>query len=481
VHLESDLLDKLPQSVYLLHKMKPRIYMKQLSNRIHFLIAILIALMALGASPTAHAQTPEWVEPRGVGIVDLIGVVAEAHLQGSIVIFHPGTGMAIYESGTRVGNTVTLTVRYEANPLNIFFCPTAIGNRDHWPTAVPASTMRVFSGSVDITSQVNPIYLLYPARQTTPSADSTAPERYPRVRSNKVVNSSGAIETPANMGCYYYFEESVTDLRATFTFETPQYIQATYLGSDSDTFRSYIGPGAPGFLGSLQSQMQSRFGDRHDDLDINPPAGTEFVLFHYPPTPVDPYGDVNFRSPGAGTYRIRKPNGKLSVDHFGTFGIPFYGQFQDSDQSSGREFLPFFSDGVRVSSPEYFVPEGIQYDPCMTNGGCSAALLDRIYDVVMSATVYYYRFERIRGGLTQIPLRQVGPSWSPRVVSAGTRTLSAGAEFERRVVAIQSSLDMSVYLPAMFYQELLPADDPTNCPCGWFDADLRMVDFVPGP
>lgn len=458
--------------------------MPQSKRAFRLVIGGFIVFTLLVVPAITQAQTPEWLEPRGISIVDLIGVVPDEHLAGSIAIFHPGTTMVLYESGQRVGDRVTLTVRYVGNPLNIFSCPTGIGNRDHWPSVVPSSTMRIMSGGVDITSQVNPIYLLYPAGRTTPSADATAPERYPRARSNTVFNAAGDIEVPANMGCYYYLPESVGDLTATFTFETPQYIRATHLGSDTDTFRSYIGPGAAGFLDSLRNQMQSRFGDRHDDIDVNPPAGTEFILFNYPPTPVDPYGDVNERNAGAGTYRIRRPNGKLSVDHFGTMGIPFYGQFQDADQAAGREFLPFFSDGVRVSSPEYFVPEGIGYDPCMTNGGCSGALLDQIHGVVMSATVHYYNIERIRGGLTQIPLRQVGPSWSGQVVAARGRTLAAGSGVERRLVEKPVQGNTMIYLPLMIEQEqvvALPADDPTNCPCGWFDADYRMVDFVAGP
>lgn len=452
-------------------------------SRLYVTVLSFCMIAMLGPHSTASAQTPAWIEPRGIGIVDLIGVVPDEHLQDSVVLFHPGTVMAIYESGSRTGNTVTLTVRYVANPLNLFSCPISISRRDNWPTVVPAGTVRLFSNGVDITTQVNPAYFLYPAHQTRPSENATAFERYPRVRANTVFNSRGEIETPANMGCYYYLPQSVSDLRATFTFETPQYIEATHLGSDSGTFRSYIGPGAAGFLDSLRRQMQSRFGDRHDDININPPDGTEFILFNYPPTPVDPYGDVNERNAGAGTYRIRRPNGKLSVDHFGTMGIPLYGQFQDADQSSGRDFLPFFNDGVRVSSPEYFVPEGIAYDSCMSNGGCSGALLDQIHGVVMSATVHYYRVERISDGLTQIPLRQVGPSWSPlrvnaaRVSAARLNAASRNMGWEQGRLVFLPFVDRAETPPSLN----LPADDPTNCPCGWFDADYRMVDFVAGP
>jgi len=369
-------------------------------------LSVLIGAV-FGSAGSVHGQTPEWIEPRGISVVDLVGVVPEAHLQGSIIVYHAGVAMGTYESGQRVGNSVTVTVQYESNPRNTVVCPAGIGNQDHWPSTLPASSVQVFSGGVDVTDQINPTYFLYPAQQLLPSTNTLA-ERYPRVVTNTAFDSDGALAIPANMGCIYYLAQSFSDLKATFTFQTPQYIEATHLGTESDTYGSYIGPGFAGFLDSLRNQMQSQFGDRHDDLEINPPAGTEFILFTYPPTPVEPFGDVSTPNPGGGTYRIRRPDSKLSVDHFHTMGLPLYGQWQDSDQSTGKEFLPFFDDGVRIAPPEYFIPAGVDYDPCMTNGGCPASLLQQVYDVQMTGTVHYYSVERISGAATIFCAAQYG-------------------------------------------------------------------------
>ena len=199
---------------------------------------------------------------------------------------------------------------------------------------------------------------------------------------------------------------------------------------------------------------------------------------HHPLTPVNPYGDPNAPiSAGGGTYRIRRANSKLSVDHLNTMGLPIYGNYQDADQSAGTTFLPFFNDVRQWTSPEYFVPDGVPYDPCMTNGGCSTALLEAVHDATMQATVYYYDVERIAGGMTQIPIKQVGPNWSP----ARSRGVAASAPPQPAATVQEDSL---VYLPTIVYQqppEPPPPDDPTNCPCGWFDENGAMFAFVPAP
>ncbi|MCB0053097.1 MAG: hypothetical protein KDE01_16315, partial [Caldilineaceae bacterium] len=177
--------------------------------------------------------------------------------------------------------------------------------------------------------------------------------------------------------------------------------------------------------------------------------------------------------------RIRRSNGKLSVDHTNTMALPFYGQWQDADQSGGAEYLPSFTDGVRVSSPEYFVPVGFSYDPCMTNGGCPATLLDGIYNATMTMEIFFYKIDRIQNGLTQIPLRQVGPSWSPGAVAANVAHVDAvsGGEPRWNTPLVDET---TLYLPAILYAEPIAPDAPANCPCGWFDSDGRMLDYVGG-
>jgi hypothetical protein len=153
------------------------------------------------------------------------------------------------------------------------------------------------------------------------------------------------------------------------------------------------------------------------------------------------------------------------VDHLNTMAIPYYGQWQDADQSGGSTFLPYFTDSVEVTSPEYFVPEGIAYQPCMTYGGCSDALLDDIYRAEMTMSVYFYSVTPVTGEMVAVPLRMVGPDWS--VGQTLTQPMAAGA---RRV-----------WLPLVSRQISPPPFDPTKCPCGWFTADGRMIGFVPQP
>jgi hypothetical protein len=164
----------------------------------------------------------------------------------------------------------------------------------------------------------------------------------------------------------------------------------------------------------------------------------------------------------------------LSVDHVNSMAIPLYGQFQDADQSPGTEFLPYFTDSVAVSSPEYFVPTGVAYDPCMTNGGCPDSLLQTIYDARMDMTVYYLSLERVQSGLEQVSLAQVGPDWTP-----GTQPSAQAAADAARVAPAAADQTVKLYLPAISNAARLEPDDPSaDCPCGWFAGDGRMVDFV---
>ena len=154
--------------------------------------------------------------------------------------------------------------------------------------------------------------------------------------------------------------------------------------------------------------------------------------------------------------------------------IPLYGQFQDADFTPDAKFLPYFTDATAVSSPEYFVPTGVAYDPCMTNGGCPDSLLQTIYDARMDMTVYYLRLERAAGGLQQVSLAQVGAGWSPgdqpfaRTVSTAASAAPAAAQAEN-----------SLYLPVIIALQQIEPDNPgANCPCGWFADDGRMLDLV---
>jgi hypothetical protein len=162
--------------------------------------------------------------------------------------------------------------------------------------------------------------------------------------------------------------------------------------------------------------------------------------------------------------------------------LPIFGQWQDSDQTGNSKYLNYFTDSAQLASVEYFLPPGIPYDPCMTNGGCSNDLLDQINEATYDMTIYYYKVERtIAEGLDRIPLKMVGKGWSAANPLAAFPPMSSGGLVARPSNADEDNI---VYLPLITFTEPekpIPPDDSTGCPCGWFDANGRMVDFIQQP
>ena len=72
----------------------------------------LLAAPAAAETPVnaGAADAIDWLEPRGLSIVDLVGVVPEEHLRGSILVFTGGSGILRYLEGRRDGNRVTIKV-----------------------------------------------------------------------------------------------------------------------------------------------------------------------------------------------------------------------------------------------------------------------------------------------------------------------------------------------------------------------------------
>jgi hypothetical protein len=401
-----------------------------------------------------------------------------------MVVYSGGNALAFYKAGQRSGNTVTITVRFESKNNSGATCLGMPGDFDSWPTVMPAGTLQIFAGKADVTRNVASSFELIPAGQIQPvrnTGDSRG--RYERTTVTAQFDANGALILPANMGCKLFLPAGNIELAGVFTMQAPRLLSAAVLGSESLQFRSYIGPGYSGDLAPLQAQLTSKFGNRHDDLNIKPPSGAEFVWVRYPATPVAAW-DPTWSA--GGTYRIRRKNQKLSVDHQNSMAIPLFGQFQDADQSPGADFLPYFTDSVAVSSPEYFVPAGVAYDPCMTSGGCPDSLLQTIYNARMEMTVYYLSLERVAGGAQQVPLRQVGPSWSPGeqpFAAAQPEAAQAEAAATARNVTPQSGIvveqNFKLFLPAVAAVQPIEPDNPSaNCPCGWFTSDGRMVDLV---
>lgn len=435
-----------------------------------------------GADDSPNRPAVDWLEPRGLNIVDLVGLVPESHLTDAILSFSGVGGIVQYVSGQRTGDTVVIQTRISPGYLpnnTIFNCLGQIAALDQWPSNVPAGRMQLFADGVDITTQIA-FFEFFTSGQVLP-VQNTQPGQAGADRYQKNFQqpsfTDGKLQLPANSGCNIFLNGHVTaNLTATFTFTLSSPIAMQHLGSETFTFHSYVGPGFAGQLESLRAQMEARFpGIRHDKFTLTPPAEAEYLLVHIPPTPANAGAfeplDRNLTRPTSGSYRLLHRDGNLlSVDHTNLMGLPLQGQYKDADLSPGVEFLPRIVDVDQVASPEYFVPPGVAYDPCMTNGGCPDSLLDQIWNATASLTVHYYKVTRTDVGLDRIPIQPVGPGWSP-----------AGRNITRPSQPVLFIQDTRLYLPTIFNPAVIPPDDTAGCPCGWFTADGRMLDFIPAP
>lgn len=350
---------------------------------------------------------------------------------------------------------------------------------DHWGVAVPASTMRAYSNGREITQHITRM-IYYPSGLIQPIAGAINQHRYDMINTSELdFTADGALLVPANMGCALHLDTryAASDIEVEFRFVAPQTIDVEVLGSEAFTFHSYSGPGYSGELEPLQRQLIDYMGNRHDKKELSVPEDADYVWIKFPPMPVgvSNFGDVetNLRLPSSGTYRLATGVSTLSVDHTITMGLPLDGQWQDRDQAGG-EYLRKLPRVSMVAAPEYFVPPGVGFDPCMVEGGCPDSLLDQIANATAEMTIYYYRVTRRSDDLLRIPLRAVGPDWDP----GEARTAGTDAP---TVVDVESQ----AYLPFLSTGPEpvgpLPPDDPTGCPCGWFTSDGRMVDYIPGP
>jgi len=442
------------------------------------------------------APNADWLEPQGINILDFVGLVPDSHLKGGIVSYETSTGLLIYESGSRRGNTVTVTVSvvpryftYGSSTFTQIGCLSQHAAWDQYPSTSPATVLTVTAGGRDITNRVEQIAIT-PAGRVLPSGNPSVYLRYPKGNMTSI-RIGNQVDIPANKGCTILMTGRQTDIKATFRATVPQMINVTPLGSETFDARSYIGPGSAGVMGPLNDQMR-RFGSRHDKFSMKVPAGADYVLVNYGPTAVDPYASIgnpaNEGLAGGGSYRFEK-GGSLSVDHVSMIGQSLMGQWRDVDQSGGAEFLGFMVAPRTFTTPEYFLPPGFPYDPCMTQGGCSGELLGALNAHTYPITLNYYKVERVAGSpLTRYFLRAVGNGWQ------GGAAISDGALADATILASNDpnaiEQQRRTFLPTIIRAEEeaeptplppAPPDDPTGCPCGWFAADGRMLDFVAPP
>jgi hypothetical protein len=461
--------------------------------------ALMVTVVIAGADTTAM---PDWLEPRGISVIELVGQVPDEYLQGTILSYTDGEGIVVYESGKRVGATVTVvTTLYPrvtipewsgGNPLSSFGCLGQTPHYDHQGTMVSTSTLRVFdSNGQEVTANIYDMYVSH-MDILQPLAGSTAPFRYPKDTYGPVPGmlplplGPDGLAIPPNSGCRIeILGEDYRTLTGVFTLEFEPAVQAIVVGTQEAIFQSYIGVGWVGIFSPLMEQMRSAFGDRHARIHLNAPAIADSYLLRFPPMPGDPYTDRelpyrNADRPSGGSYRLSKNIWELSTDTTFSAIFPVEVAWKDSDQAGGREFLPVMRDLSDLAPPEYVIPAGVPYNQCFTQGDCSSDVLQSLYDAEMTLEIVYLQVMRQTQDGEWVPVKAAGPEWSPDTseVSSGSTELPATfAQSPVSASAVTTSTHQ-VFLPYIARGTEEPL--PSGCPCGYFDSLGRMLDFYPG-
>ena len=471
---------------------------------------VTIILLCLTLTPTGAdvgpVDLPEWLEPRGLSIVELVGQVSDATLQGMIISYGDNNGIIVYESGTRSGNTVVVTTtiypRFSTpwwapnQMLTSFGCLGQIPHFDHMGSVVPASLLQVYDpGGTDVTDQIKFMYITHmDTRQ--PAANSRQYDRYPPVddygafRTYPLPMLPEGLNIPTNSGCHIQIPgQNYASLTGVFTLTIDSPVSASLLGSQTATFQSYIGGGNVGIFTPLMSQLRETYPDRDTRIPLSVPSGADYFLLKFPAMPGDAYADqqtgppyYNAARPTGGTYRLARPTAQniLSTNYVFSAAFPLSVFWRDAHQATGSSYLPVIRDPTELAAPEYVLPAGVPYDSCFVAGNCSAAKLAQIYNATMTLEIIYLSVDRFPLSAQWTPLRMAGWEWSTTALSPPLPLqASSGESVTVEVAPIQPAEVPTethyAYLPFVPYSPI----QLTDCPCGWFDNIGRMVDYVP--
>lgn len=460
-------------------------------------LSVIVCLTAGAAA--VHAQTPPWVEPRALNIVDIAGQVPDDALREAIVTWNGLAGISRFLGSRQVAAGLEIDVlmdtrRFWSNGGWLTRVP-LLGQRpfaDHMGSAAPESTLYLYKNGQPLTAEAHWINYLEPAL-TLPSKGAVMVSRYPELERQKAPPERDGlgIRIPANWGGELVIEGDHPVITGTFRIAPSNTPRVTYLGSQEATFQSFIGtytPGDEGHIGNLIRQMHDHCGTnlRHPRIALNVPPGANYVLFIYPPTPVDLY-DVdpnlsNIDRPTSGTLRLAPDGGMLSINLVHSGGFPLLAAWQDADQVKWRHedrnqpdpppaerFLSLLPPIDRFTPPEIFVPSGVEYHPCFREGACLPSLLDQVCNAAMPIRIVYLSVRAPTSGQTvMLPLRMADDAWAP---ASNGLTASITAP-------VISQAPYVVHLPVIARPPALPT--PEFRPLGIFDrVSGRMVGYLP--
>jgi hypothetical protein len=429
---------------------------------------MVMALLLFGARPrAAWADSPGWVEPRALNVVDLAGQVPDEVLRDHIVSYGAG-GISRYVSSQWQGNLLRITVRLDTRRLqegsNWVTTLELLGQKpifDHIGSATPESWLRLYEGASEITNQVTGAQVVDPAL-SLPLADAAVAERYPQSSLWNLPTEAEGRRIPANLGGRAILNGDHPVLTGVYTVQPTNRPWVTYLGQQQTTFQSYIGVGGVGLFQPLMAQLRRRYGDRHPRIPLSVPEGANYVLFVYPPMPFDAYDGTgnNLQRPVGGTVRLAPDEGMLSQDlmHGGAF--PLTVGWQDADQSAGP-YLSLLPPINRITPPEYVVPAGVAYNACFLQGNCSDSILSQIYEATMNMRIVYLRVDTPYEGVEALPLRVADETW--------TGGAAAPQQGKRRLTGMSERM----YLPLLRSYRLRP-----ERPLGFFASSGRMLGYL---
>ncbi len=490
-------------------------------KRYGFVLAMAVmALLVVGFPVSVRAAQPPWVEPRALNIVEIAGQVPDSVLRDNILVYSNAGGIIRFVSSQISGDHLQITARVDTRYWGGSTAIPMLGQRallDHMGSAAPQMWVRLYDArnNTEITNKVATAWYT-PATLALPLLNTTAGDgRYPNPQTNDLPKEALGVRLPANYGGEMYLGGNYPVVNAVFTVPLQQRSRVTYLGTQEETFQSYVGPGYAGTLSALAAQLNARYkqrtgqSTRQPHIPLHIPARANYVMFTYPPMPFDVYDTTkaNLQRPVGNSTRLaltsqQGSGAPLSTDLIYGGAFPLQAAWRDTDQVTSGSYLPQLSSIAPVDAmtpPEQVVAAGTAYDPCFLAGNCSTAVLDAILDARMPLQIIYLQVAAISTpDVVALPLRMPSRNWSagqgvaashaadggsagvapvaqPSRVQAGspgaTQALSGG--LPRLPLIMEGSRQ---YLPFVLAAKPTPTlPPPSGRPGGYFDSVSGMM------